>query len=270
MRKISLFLAGLAISCVMFSCESENESNQPENEITADVISQLNELGFNTVDYEVYQVGDVVIVENDIHLTVDQIEKMSGASEVPTVEHYHTDNLVTGLPRTISVFMSSSFLPQYFDALDAAIARYNTENLTLTFQRVTSATGADLQINPSPFWYQFFGILGSAGFPTDAGDPFGEILITEAFYDDVTDLGNLTTVIAHEIGHCIGFRHTDYADRSFSCGGSPDDEGAGADGANYIPGTPTGGDPGSWMLACSDGSDRPFNSNDKIALDFLY
>ncbi|WP_262510258.1 zinc-dependent metalloprotease [Sediminitomix flava] len=32
------------------------------------------------------------------------------------------------------------------------------------------------------------------------------------------NLGNLTIIIAHEIGHCIGFCHTDYMDRSFSCG----------------------------------------------------
>ncbi|MEP5445232.1 M57 family metalloprotease, partial [Ekhidna sp.] len=79
----------------------------------------------------------------------------------------------------------------------------------------------------------------------------------------------LATTIAHEMGHCIGFRHTDYMDRSFSCGGSYANEGAAGIGANHIPGTPTAPENGSWMLACSSG-DTPFSNNDKTALDYLY
>ena len=81
----------------------------------------------------------------------------------------------------------------------------------------------------------------------------------------------LATILAHEIGHCIGMRHTDFADRSYSCGGSPTNEGASTVGAVHIPGTPTGPDPNSWMLACiGSGQNRPFNANDKVALNYLY
>jgi hypothetical protein len=84
-------------------------------------------------------------------------------------------------------------------------------------------------------------------------------------------LGFMTTVIAHEVGHCIGFRHTDYMDRSYSCGGSPTNEGASNVGAILIPGTPSGPDAKSWMLSClSATTDRPFNNNDKTALNYLY
>lgn len=82
----------------------------------------------------------------------------------------------------------------------------------------------------------------------------------------------MTTVIAHEIGHCIGFRHTDYMNRAYSCGsgGNEGQENNGV-GAVHIPGTPTGPDAASWMLAClSATTDRPFNSNDKVALAYLY
>jgi hypothetical protein len=60
--------------------------------------------------------------------------------------------------------------------------------------------------------------------------------------------------------------------RSYSCGGRPVAEGEVTTGvgAVHIPGTPTGGDPNSWMLACSNGTNRPFNANDKIALAYLY
>ena len=81
----------------------------------------------------------------------------------------------------------------------------------------------------------------------------------------------LITILSHEMGHCIGFRHTDYMDRSFSCNGAPVNEGAGNIGAIHIPGTPTGPDRRSWMLSCLGKNDnRPFNKNDQIALDYLY
>ena len=74
------------------------------------------------------------------------------------------------------------------------------------------------------------------------------------------------------MGHCIGFRHTDYFDRSISCGGAPSNEGSAGVGANHIPGTPTGATLAdlSWMLACTDGGNRPFNNDDQTALDYLY
>ena len=77
--------------------------------------------------------------------------------------------------------------------------------------------------------------------------------------------------MAHELGHCIGLRHTDYMNRSFSCTGRSVNEGAGDSGAVNIPGTPAVSDNGSWMLACIKANEnRPFNDNDKIALRYLY
>ncbi|WP_317044047.1 M57 family metalloprotease [Hymenobacter amundsenii] len=48
-------------------------------------------------------------------------------------------------------------------------------------------------------------------------------------------------------------------------------EGASTVGAVYIPGTPSGADPNSWMLACIGSTDdRPFNANDRTALNYVY
>ena len=269
MKTLSSFI--LAVFCLglFVSCEQNAENPNPNNKIPDALLAKVQAAGFNTTDFPVHYYNGQIIVENDILLTEDQLDHITRKAAGPAEEHYHTDNLVTGTPRTIKVYVNSSFNSNYPNATDAAIARYNAENLNLTFQRVTSSSGADIEINPSPFWYGWFGILGSAGFPT-GGNPHDEILMTRSYYDNVTDLGALTTTIAHEMGHCIGFRHTDYMDRSYSCGGSTSDEGDGGVGANHIPGTPTSPSAASWMLACSDGTDRPFTADDKTALDYLY
>ena len=168
---------------------------------------------------------------------------------------------------------SGGYSPAMIAGLDEAIARYNAENLLISFQRVTSSSGADIVMTRLSKRDERRGVLGSAGFPTASGDPYGEIKMSgvlESSYGLSTD--GIATIIAHEMGHCIGFRHTDFFDRSISCGGSPSNEGDGGVGANHIPGTPTGASLSkqSWMLACTDGSNRDFNNDDKTALDYLY
>lgn len=274
MRKINAICWMLLASGLFFSsCQQESEEQiEPTAQKVPDlVVSQLQDLGFHTDD-GLFKVEDGYVVEGDIFLSEESLASMHAAKKLPLAseEQYHTDHLVAGSPRVITVYVDSKFKPKYFDATDAALERYNNEDLGLTFQRVNSALGADIRIQASPRYYALFGILGSAGFPTVSGDPFRRILLTAAYYDNVSDMGALTTTIAHEIGHCIGFRHTDFMDRSFSCGGAPSDEGEAGVGANHIPGTPEGPEEGSWMLACSDGSDKPFTENDKEALDYLY
>jgi hypothetical protein len=242
------------------------------------VLTRLQDLGFNTNNQAPLRIEEGYLVEGDIYLTEYDLQQMKPGTRIPQAEQYATNNLVKATtPRNISIYMpagAGAFSGTYVAALDEAISRFNAEELKLTFTRVDASfprpTIVFRRLAKSD---ENYGILGWAGFPTSYGNPYGQIKmsgILESVYG--LDVNGIATIMAHEIGHCIGFRHTDFFDRSVSCGGWPYDEGDGGVGANHIPGTSAGAtyEDLSWMLSCTDGGDRPFNADDKIALDYLY
>ncbi len=262
-----LFLFG---SGVFFSCQT-NQDVDPYA-IPGDIRDQLIGLGFDVVKHPPISFDEGYLVEGDIYLTSYDISNMGSAKRIPTVEQYSTNQLVTGLPRTITVYMPTTFSAANFSAVDEAIRRYNAENLQLKFQRVTTSS-ANIVFTRLSKSQERQGVLGSAGFPTSSGAPFGTIKmsgILESSYG--LSVNGIATIMAHEMGHCIGFRHTDYYNRAISCGGAVSNEGASTVGANLIPGTPATATLAaqSWMLACTDGSNRNFNTDDKTALNYLY
>ena len=258
----TLAMLGIAVLCIT-SCKKELQQPQPE-EISQAVKDKIFALGFGTSDIQIHEDG--YLVEGDIVITPEQLNSIPEhrTLRIAEVEQYRTFNLVAGMPRTITVSSSGSINSSVSNAINAAIGRYNTQNLGLTFQRVSSGGDINIKIVNGGLY------IASAGFPDSNGDPYPEVKFNKRYQNYSS--GFLTTVIAHEMGHCIGFRHTDYMNRSFSCGsgGNEGQETSGV-GAVYIPGTATGPDAASWMLAClSSTTDRPFNSNDKKALDYLY
>jgi hypothetical protein len=241
---------------------------EPVEEVSQDVISSIKAMGLSTNDIIADEGG--YIVEGDIFIpTTDLKRSIDGAFlRVGESEQYRTTNLVTGLPRTITVALSSRIdAAVYGPVLDEVVRRYNAENLQITLTRVSS--GAAITFDRASGSY-----LASAGFPTAGGAPYSQVKVnTRAIGSgtSTTFINYAATIFAHELGHCIGFRHTDYANRAYSCGGAASNEGASTVGAILIPGTPAGPDPNSWMLACiGSGVNRPFNANDKTALNYLY
>ncbi|MEO6252131.1 MAG: M57 family metalloprotease [Ferruginibacter sp.] len=256
-----LFIAGIAFT----SCK-KNTANSPDA-ISEETLSKIYAQGFGITNVQKIEEG--YLVEGDIVLTEEFINQTPGGNflRIANNEQYRTTNLVNQ-NRTITIALDSKLAAKagYPEALAEVAARYNALNLTLTFQVV--ASGANITYVEGHGQY-----LASAGFPT-GGNPYGTVKVNAQSIGTGTSstfINFLATILAHEGGHCIGMRHTDYMDRSYSCGGSYANEGASNVGAVLIPGTPSGPDAGSWMLACvSRNQNRPFNANDKTALQYLY
>ncbi len=279
MKKTFTFLCLLLFgSGVFYSCQDDQVTDSLT--VADGVRSQLIALGFDVINHPPINFDQGYLVEGDIYLTPADLATMKEANRLPIMEQYRTTKLVNTSAgvRTITMYAQQGTCTSCYSAgmiagLDLAIARYNAENLNIRFQRSTTSTGANIVMIRLKKSEETQGILGSAGFPTAAGNPYNQIKMSgvlESKYGLST--AGIATIIGHEMGHCVGFRHTDYYDRAVSCGGAVSNEGASTVGAVLIPGTPsiaTAADK-SWMLACTDGGDRPFNNDDKTALNYLY
>ena len=267
MKKTFKLLSLFAIAALTITSCTKDSGMPAAEEISDATLTKIYNHGFGTSNVQKIEEG--YLVEGDIVLTEEFLSSTAGGNflRIANVEQYRTTQTVTG-PRNITLALDSKLAAQagYSAALAEVARRYNSENLSLTFSVVSS--GANLTFVNSNGQY-----LASAGFPTN-GNPYNLVKVNSRAIgsgSSTTFVNFLATILAHEAGHCIGFRHTDYMDRSYSCGGSFANEGASTVGALHITGTPTTADPNSWMLACiGSGVNRPFNTNDKTALTTVY
>jgi hypothetical protein len=257
MRKSLLALVLLMVATTIFFTCSKNE-DAGTNIVSKEIIAQFQAKGFNTEGIQ--KVGDQYLVEYCTLVSKQQLDQMTDYVSVPgpNGEQYRTYNLVTA-PTTIKIKGPTS--PAKINtAIDQAIARYNAQGLQIKFTRVTS--GADITVKTAS------GSAGGvSGFPSN-GKPYPSVTV----YSNTTQYSQavVTHVVVHELGHTIGFRHSDYFNRSLSCG-IGGNEGASSAGAVLIPGTTAGFDAKSVMNLCfSTSSTGTFSSYDIIALDYLY
>lgn len=241
-------------------------------ERTDETVENLQRAGYPAHEIEVRESGEV-LVGLDAEVSLEASREMIGIADRrgelrdesdEGFRQYRTANLVSSSIAKICI-NGSAYGGTLGAALDAAIANYNDLDLTFELVRTSgSSSGCDAMINAKVV----SGGGGLAGFPS-GGMPYHTINIGDA----VAGYGKsvATHVIEHELGHCIGFRHTDFFDRSISCG-TGGNEGTTDVGAIHIPGTPSGAVVnGSVMNSCfNGGSTGQWTNDDVTALLALY
>ena len=273
MKKSNILLLFSFVLLFFVSCNSSEDEINMNGDIPDEIILKLQAAHFNTENaFLTTFMGEYGVAVEDMFFTISQIDEMAQEAGQFT-KQYRTTNLVTKLPRAITVSVDPDLGALGSNALDGMINMYNSENLMLTFQRVPFGGKGKKKatIEVSEFYELesggFITLGRAAGFPTRKGDPAKGFGINSRWFELLNpSLSDVIGTMAHEVGHCIGLRHTDYMTRE-SCGQNVN-EGSARVGAIHIAGTPLGSDASSLMQSC--GPADTFNNNDKIALDALY
>jgi hypothetical protein len=252
---------GLSCGALLLACGSQSQGDKQE------IIDNLVQAGFPRSDIQVFDGRVYTGLDAEVSLVASREMLISDSG---TEEQYRTTNLVSTAITNICVngaaFVSNA---KFNDALNRAIANYNALPLRWHMTRTTGGTAGCSATITAQFLQGVTG--GSSGFPS-GGRPFNTINIGTGLNSSQFPVSTVEHVITHELGHTVGFRHSDYFNRSISCGGSPTNEGQAGVGAIHIAGTPTGATVGgSVMNSCFRTVETGnFTSTDVTALNTIY
>jgi hypothetical protein len=257
---------------VLFGCSESEDVDGVELEREAaidEIVDNLLAADYPESEIEVRDDG-IVVVGGDAVVSLEASREMIGLTSdghdhEDDFRQYRTTNLV-GAGVTAICINGSAATGTMSTALNNAIANYNALPLQFDFVRNSGGlagcqAGITMQVKG--------GAGGMSGFPT-GGLPYSQFQVGKS----TTNYGTAVAqhVIEHELGHCIGLRHSDYYNRSISCGGGASNEGDGGVGAIQIAGTPaTAVLDGSVFNSCFHaGSTGVFTATDVTALNALY
>lgn len=268
-KQACLVSAVLLVGCAM---DDDAGGDQDPREVSLEIVENLRVAGYPEGEIEVREDG-VVVVGGDAVVSLAASREMigivgpddHGAHDADTqFRQYRTNNLV-GPGVAVICVDGSSATGIMSTALDNAIANYTDLNLSFNMIRTTgSNAGCDAEIVVSVKG----GAGGSSGFPS-GGLPYASVNVGKSTGN--YGVAVATHVLTHELGHCVGFRHSDYYNRAISCG-TGGNEGDGGVGAVHIQGTPsTAVLDGSVMNACFNAkSTGKWTASDLTAINALY
>jgi len=261
----------VASALVLFGCSGETEDieTSTREEQILEIVDNLVEAGYPESEIEVKDDGRV-FVGGDAHVSLQASREMIGLTNdghdhEDEFRQYRTTNLVGAGIDTICI-NGSAATGAMSTSLDNAIANYNALPLQFDFLRVGNGGNAACDTTITMSTKGSAG--GMSGFPS-GGLPYNQFQVGKSTANYGIPVA--THVIEHELGHCIGFRHSDYYNRAISCGAGGN-EGDGGVGAIQIAGTPANAVlDGSVYNSCFHaGSTGVFTASDVTALNALY
>lgn len=222
-------LAGAVAACD--ALPTPPAAPDPGDELAAAVRA----LGFESDEMKVW--GEYVVVEGDILLDRAMLASAARRPSGPLAPRfqYHTAELVS-LPRIYDVTVDVSEMhahPAWQEAVRAAMAEWSAVPGSYIRMR-EGAPGSSIKVTPLCFdTNEGRKVAAWSTFPVSGGP--GPVIQVNTCFEGFLTGGKMTAHMIHELGHTIGFLHSDTGASEFG-------------GGVHVSGTPTGGgDPASVM-----------------------
>ncbi|MEI6947233.1 M57 family metalloprotease [Paraflavisolibacter sp. H34] len=218
MQRFTLTLA-VAILLILQSCSKssfqEEVSAPAENAAASTNIATLKQsvaesLGVTAESVVYNEAEKQFVVEEDAYVSLEDAQVRFGdkGANPPsaTTQRSHFYLITPTKVNTIKIYADATVPAAWLTALDKAIANWNATGSRVYMTRINTTTGATTKVTTT---YSVSSTVATGGYPDYYGNP-GNRMVINTYKNSLADAMKVFA-ITHELGHIIGFSHTNSA-----------------------------------------------------------